>query len=177
MEEPGFIELVRLHWNQPEYMHVFLHPLPIYGVALGVLALVIAMALRSRQAQITALCLLFLCALSAWPVGHFGEEAYDRVESISNDAGNAWLDAHAQRATRALPIFYILATLSAVALVLPKWLPKSALSLNLATITLSLVTLGFAGWIAIAGGQIRHSEFRYGKPSEPLGGYEKMRDK
>ncbi|MEI8340342.1 MAG: hypothetical protein WCH43_02265 [Verrucomicrobiota bacterium] len=176
MQEPGFFELVRQHLSQPEYLHVFLHPLPIYGLALGVLALIIAMALRSRPAQITALSLVFLCALSAWPVAHFGEEAFDRVESMSNADGNAWLDAHAQRATRALPVFYGLAALAALALLLPWPFPKSALPLNILTLLLALVTLGIGGWIALAGGQIRHSEFRYGKPPEPLGGYEKMRD-
>lgn len=175
MEEPGFVELVRQHLNQPEYLHVFLHPLPVYGVALGALALVIAMALRSRSAQITALILVFLCALAAWPVAHFGEEAFDRVESLSNEQGYAWLDAHAQRATRALPVFYALAALSAMALLLPWRFPKSALALNLLTLLLAIMTLGFGAWISLAGGQIRHSEFRYGKPSEPLGGYEKMR--
>jgi len=175
MEEPGFIELVRQHLNQPEYLHVLLHPLPVYGVALGTLALVIAMGLRSRQAQMTALILVFIGALSAWPVAHFGEEAFDRVESLSNDAGYAWLDAHAQRATRALPVFYGLAALAALALLLPWHFPKSAFALNILTLVLAIVTLGFGGWISLAGGQIRHSEFRYGKPSEPLGGYEKMR--
>jgi hypothetical protein len=176
MPEPGFIELVRQHLSQPEYLHVFLHPLPIYGVALGVLALIIAMALRSRPAQITALSLVFLCALSAWPVAHFGEEAFDRVESMTDHDGYAWLDAHAQRATRALPVFYGLAALAALALLLPWPFPKSAFMLNVITLLLAIVSLGLAGWIALAGGQIRHKEFRYGKPSEPAGGYEKMRD-
>ena len=170
------IELVRQHLNQPEYLHVFLHPLPIYGVALGAFALVLAMLLRSRPAQITALSLVFLCGLSAWPVAHFGEAAYDRVESMSDHDGYVWLDAHAQRATRGLPVFYGLAALAGVALLLPWSFPKSGFTLNLLTLVMAVIALGVGGWIALAGGQVRHKEFRYGKPSEPPGGYEKMRD-
>jgi len=176
MQEPGFIELVRLHLSQPEYLHVFLHPLPLYGVVLGTFSLVLAMMLRSRPAQIIALVLIFISALSAWPVAHFGEAAYDRIESMSDHDGYAWLDAHAQRATRAVPLFYGLAALAALALLLPWPFPRSALTLNLLTLLLAGVAFGFGSWIALAGGQIRHKEFRYGKPSESVGGYEKMRD-
>lgn len=176
MEQPGLIEWVRLHLSQPEYLHVFLHPLPIFGVALGALALIIGMVLRSRQAQITALILISGCALSAWGVAELGEQAFDRIESMSDHDGYAWLDAHAQRATKALPVFYALAAVAAVALVVPWKFPKSATTLNIITLFLAIVTLAAGSWIALAGGQIRHKEFRYGKPSEPLGGYEKMRD-
>lgn len=176
MQEDGLIELVRQHLSQPEYIHLLLHPLPIYGVALGALALLIAMALKSRKAQITALSLVFLCALSALPTAHFGEEAFDRVESMSDEDGYAWLDAHAQRATRMLPVFYALALLAVLALLLPWPLPKSAFTLNTLTLLAAVVAVCVGSWIALAGGQIRHKEFRYGKPSEPPGGYEKMRD-
>ena len=176
METPGFFELVRQHLSQPEYLHVLLNPLPVYGVALGTLALVIAMVLKSRQAQITALILVFICALSALPVAHFGEEGFDRVQSMSNHDGYAWLDAHAQRATRAMQVFYALSAVAALALFLPWPFPKSAFTLNILTLIVALATLCAGTWIALAGGQIRHAEFRDGKPPEPLGGYEKMRD-
>src|SRR5438132_3720785 len=102
MQQPGFWELIRVHLHQPEYLHVLLNPLPVYGLALGALALVIALALRSRRAQITALALVFISALSAWPVAEFGEQAYDIQVSQLNDTGAHWLNAHGQRALRAL---------------------------------------------------------------------------
>lgn len=169
------LEIIRGHLNQPEYLHVFLHPFPIYGLGLSVMALLMAIALKSRPAQILALTLVVLCSLSAWPVAEFGERAYDRIESMADRDGAAWLDAHAQRATRTLPIFYATAAVALAALVLPWKFPKTALPLNALTLVSAVVTLAVASWIAYAGGQIRHKEFRYGKPSEPLGGYDKMR--
>lgn len=172
------LEIIRGHLNQPEYLHVFLHPLPIYGLALGALALVLAIALKSRPAHIVALSLVFICAISALPTAEFGEQAYDVVQStITGDrAGVAWLDAHAQRATRAVPVFYVVAAVAFLALIVPWKFPKSALPLAALTLICALVGVVAGGWIAYAGGQIRHREFRYGLPSEPLGGYEKMRD-
>jgi hypothetical protein len=169
------LEIIRGHLNQPEYLHVFLHPLPIYGLALGAMALLLAIALRSRPAHIVALFLIFVCALSAWPVAKFGEEGYDRIESMADRDGAAWLDAHAQRATRVLPIFYVLAGVAFLALLIPWKFPKTSLPLLSLTLVTTLVALAAGAWIGYAGGQTRHKEFRYGKPSEPLGGYEKMR--
>jgi hypothetical protein len=41
--------------QKPEYIHVLLNHVPIYGTILGALALAISLVLRSRAAQITAL--------------------------------------------------------------------------------------------------------------------------
>ena len=176
MEQSSVIELIREHLNQPEYLHAILNPVPVYGLAISIIALAISLVLKNRGAQITALIIVFISAISAWPVAEFGEKGYDRVESMSDSNGAAWLDAHAQRATKALPVFYVLAGVAAVALVVPWKFRKSAFALNVITLLLAIVTLGVGGWIAYAGGQVRHKEFRYGKPSEPPGGYEKMRD-
>ncbi|MGB7839860.1 MAG: hypothetical protein WBL40_17305, partial [Terrimicrobiaceae bacterium] len=53
--------------EQPEYVHVLLNPVPIYGLAMGLAALMIAMGLRSREARICACAIIFLSSASAWP--------------------------------------------------------------------------------------------------------------
>jgi hypothetical protein len=172
----SFWESILAHLKQPEYVHVLLNPLPIYGLALGALALAISMILRNRRAQITALILVFIGAGSTIPVIHYGDAGYDVVESeMSSDQADAWLDAHGQRALRAVPAFDALIALSLIALFVPwKW-PKSALVLNSLTLALAIVDFGLAGWIGYAGGQAMHKEFRSGMPPEPVGGYDKMR--
>ena len=37
------------HLGDPEYLHVLLNPLPVYGLAMGLLGLVIALVSRSRS--------------------------------------------------------------------------------------------------------------------------------
>jgi hypothetical protein len=172
----SFWQSILAHLKQPEYIHVLLNPLPIYGLALGALALVVAMILKNRGAQITALILVFIGAGSTIPVIHYGDAGYDVIESeMSSDQADAWLDAHGQRALRAAPAFDALIALSLIALLVPwKW-PKSALVLNCLTLALAIADFGLAGWIGYAGGQAMHKEFRSGMPSEPVGGYDKMR--
>jgi hypothetical protein len=150
--------------QQPEYLHVLLNPLPVYGLAVALFGLIAAMYLGSRGGQITALVLIFATAISAWPVAHYGEAAEDRVLAMADEAGQAWLKAHAHRVDELIFVFYVLALVSAAAIFAPKKWPKSARPLAIATLLLALVSLGAGGYIAYAGGKIRHREFRNSPP-------------
>jgi hypothetical protein len=158
------IDTLLRDWRQPEYVHVLLNPLPIYGLASGWIGLIIALFLRSRHAQVATLALVLISSASAWPVYEFGEQAYDRVLTMADDDGQAWLDEHRDRAEDLIWIFYALAVLSAIAIATPiKW-PKSSEPLVIAVLLLGAVTLGAGGYIAYAGGKIRHREFRNEPP-------------
>jgi hypothetical protein len=84
--------------SQPEYVHVLINPLPVYGLGMGILALLIAFMARSRRAQVVALVLVVASAASAWPVFIYGKKGYQRVHAMSDNDGQAWLDAHMRRA-------------------------------------------------------------------------------
>ena len=152
--------------RQPEYVHVLLNPLPVYGLLIAWIGLIIAVILKSRRAQVATLALVLVTSLSAWPVYEFGQQAYDRVLSMTDEDGERWLDEHQDRAEDLIWIFYALAVLSAAAIAVPiKW-PKSSAPLVIAVILLGAVALGSGGYIAYAGGRIRHREFR-NEPAPP----------
>jgi hypothetical protein len=148
--------------SQPEYVHVLLNPLPVYGLLVAIIGLVIALFQRSRPAQVAMLALILFSAAIAWPVVHYGEASYDRVLSLTNDQGAAWLKAHMHRADEFIWYFYALAALAAVAIFAPMKWPKVATTLTLVTLLLACVVLAMGGYIAYAGGRIRHPEFRNG---------------
>ncbi len=108
------IDAILRDLRQPEYIHVLINPLPIYGLAMGLLGLIVAFFLRSRRAQIATLIVVLVSAASAWPVYEFGEQAYDRVLSMADEPGRAWLDEHRDRGEDCIWFFYGLAVLSAV---------------------------------------------------------------
>jgi hypothetical protein len=154
------IETIFRDLRQPEYIHVLLNPIPVYGLLIGWIGLVIASFLKSRRAQIATLALVLISSLSAWPVYEFGQQGYDRVLSMADEDGRAWLDEHKDRAENLIWIFYALAILSAVAIAVPiKW-PKSSAPLVIAVLLLGVATSVVGGYIAYAGGKIRHREFR-----------------
>ncbi|HEY2102267.1 MAG TPA: hypothetical protein VGH08_03340 [Chthoniobacterales bacterium] len=150
--------------QQPEYVHTLINPLPVYGVGVGLIALILALFLRNRAAHITAFAIIFVGAASAWPVVYYGDEAYDRVLSMADSDGSAWLKAHEHRADKLVWFFYALAIVSAAAIVVPIKFPKVATALTILTVVLAVGALGAGGYIAYAGGKIRHREFRNEPP-------------
>jgi hypothetical protein len=149
--------------KKPEYIHVVLNHLPIYGTILGATALAISLLLRSRTAQVTALILTLIAGVSSYPVFVTGQRAYKTIRSISDDAGSDWLDEHMDRAEKTIGAFYFLAVLAIASLIVPiKW-PKSAAPLAGLTLIVAILCSGMAIYVAQAGGPIRHPEFR---PSE-----------
>jgi hypothetical protein len=159
----GFLRGLR----QPEYVHVLLNPLPVYGLLISWIGLITALISKSRRAQIVTLILVFITSISAWPVYQFGEEGYDRVLAMTDDDGHAWLDEHQARAQKLIYLFYVVAVLSAAAIMVPLRWPKSSVSLAVAVVLLGAVTLGSGCYIAYAGGKVRHREFR-NEPPPPI---------
>src|SRR5258708_32583105 len=75
------------HLNSPEYMHVLLNPVPVYGLAIGLVGLLLTIIARNRTAIVIALVLVFLSGLSAWPTYYYGEAADDRVAAMADTVG------------------------------------------------------------------------------------------
>lgn len=151
-------------FQKPEYLHVVINHLPVYGLAVSSLALLIGILFRSRSVQMAGCFLVALTALSYWPVADTGGDAYDRVKSMSNEAARKWLDVHADRAGQSAWIFYTTAALAAAGFVAlwRQW--KWAFAAVALVFLFSAGTVGTSFWIASAGGKIRHSEFRTGSP-------------
>jgi membrane associated rhomboid family serine protease len=154
------------HLSDPEYAHVLINPMPVYGLSIAVLALVLAMFLRTPRLTVAALVLIFICSISAWPTYRYGQAGYDRVKSMADDAGGKWLDEHKARAEKLIWVFYVVAAVAVLGVIsVAKW-PWTSRVVTIATLALAGTTLGVGGYIAYAGGHVRHREFRFEPPPE-----------
>ncbi len=150
--------------RQSEYLHVLLNPLPVYGLAMGALALVVGLAMKSRPALVVALVIVLVSSAAAWPTYLLGQNAYDITYAASDADGTAWLVEHKTRAAKLIWTFYALAVLAAAAIGAPLRWPRAGLPLAAATLLGAVAVLGTGGWIAYAGGKIRHRELRFEPP-------------
>jgi hypothetical protein len=144
----------------PAHWHVLLNHLPLVGLTFALGCLVMGICLRSRAAQIGPLVAILLAAAAAYPVNVTGQGAYKPVRGIADEEGSRWLDAHMERAESYAWAYYTLTALTAVALIAQCRWPRSATSLSVATAIAAAACVGLSGWIAAAGGRIRHPEFR-----------------
>ena len=160
----NWFTVLREHLSDPEYLHVLINPLPVYGLAIATLGLVLALFLRNQRVTIAALALIFVTALSAWPTYHYGEAGYDRVKALSDPAGEQWLDEHMARGEKLIWAFYVLAGVSAIGIAVIAKLPAYSRIVAVTTLVLAGGTLGIGGFIAYAGGHVRHREFRFEPP-------------
>lgn len=154
--------------KQPEYVHVILNHLPLAGLFAALLGLVGALVVRHQPGVRVGLVLVSLFALSAWPVSEFGEEGFDRVLSLTDDAGAAYLKHHKELADRWVFLYYATAGVGALGLAASwKW-PKSLWPCAGAVAVLATSSLVAGAVIADCGGKVRHREFRFGPaPVEP----------
>jgi hypothetical protein len=153
--------------DQPEYIHVLINPLPVYGLAMGLIGLIIGLLMRSREARVVAISLILIAAASAWPVLHYGQQGYDRVKGMSDPEGERWLDEHMRRAEELVYVFYAVGVFALVSIGAEWKRSRAALPLAIGTLVLTLTGLSIGGYIAYAGGHVRHKEFRFEPAPEP----------
>ena len=152
---------------KPEYVHVLLNPLPVYGLAIGLVVLCFGFIRRSQPVRTTGLVITALCAASAWPVLYYGQHAYNSLAPMLDTESEQWLDTHMERAERFIYFFYATAAFAIAALVFSRKSPKARTVLSALALALGVASLGLGAWISRAGGQASHSEFRADGASPP----------
>ena len=70
--------------QQPEYVHVLLNHFPITGLLVALVFLVVGIWGNNRVLLTVSLAAVSVLALSAWPVAHYGEQAYAQVDKIGS---------------------------------------------------------------------------------------------
>jgi hypothetical protein len=163
----GELAALRMHLTQPEYWHVLIHPFPILGMLLAAPLLLFALAVRSRGAHEAGLVLILLSALGAFVTVKIGQRAYDRVYKGIESESQQWLDVHMERAEDAQWAFYLTGLLAALALAAGRRKPFWERPATIGALSGALLCSALGGWIAHAGGQVRHAEFRFGPPIAP----------
>lgn len=164
----GELAALRMHLTQPEYWHVLIHPFPILGMALAVPLLLFALTVRSRGAHEAGLVLILMSALGAFATVEIGQRAYDRVYKGIKSESQQWLDVHMERAEDAQWAFYLTGLLAALALAAGRRKPSWERPATIGALSGALLCSALGGWIAHAGGQVRHAEFRLGPPIAPV---------
>jgi hypothetical protein len=148
------------HMSQPEYVHVLLNPMPLYGMAAGAFLLVWSRLRHSQEFPEGALLWIIVVTIMTGLAVYFGEQGYENVGAIADAHGNRWLAHHKERAETLMYIFYLTGLTAVCTLFTRRRNPLVAQRLVWVTLFLTLASMGAASWISHAGGQVMHAEFR-----------------
>lgn len=142
------------------HLHLLTNHIPIFVTFSGLVALALALLWKNDVAKRIALVLLVMGTVGGIATYWLGQQAYKPVRGLADETGQDWLDAHMERAEQVIWLFWM-AALSAVAALVMGWRKiKFSFLVTLLAGALGAGTLAASGWIADAGGKIRHPEIR-----------------
>lgn len=150
--------------NDAAYRHMLLNHIPVIGLGMALLVLLSGIALRQTAMLCLGLALIAITAGSSLPVAVFGDDAYPAMFDELNGDGRAWLDYHVHLAETWLPVLYVNAACAVLALILSVLRRPLLFPAALLVAVVTVAGIGTAGWIAKAGGRIKHPEFRLDDP-------------
>ena len=151
------------------HLHLILNHIPVLGTAFGLALLIFARWRKSEELKKAALGTFLITALLAVPVYLTGEPAEDVVKPLPG-VSKAILEQHEQAATVAFTGIVVLGVGALTGLILfrgskivPNWFGSVML-------VASLIVGGLMAWTANLGGQVRHTEIRFGASSPSSAG-------
>ena len=144
----------------PVHLHLLTNHIPIFITLSGLIALGLAYLWKNDAVRRAALVLLFIGIAGGIVTYWLGGQAYKPVRGLADETGQDWLDLHMERAEKVIWLFWLGAVAAAAALLMAWRKSRFALIATLLAGALGAATLGVSGWIADAGGKIRHSEIR-----------------
>ncbi len=102
--------------GEPEYLHLLLEPLPLYGLALGLLLLLITSFSREKICRLVAVILLGASCLSVAPYLSCRLSATPRILATRPVSFGPAIEAQTQLRQRAAWAYYLGALFSAITL-------------------------------------------------------------
>ena len=142
------------------HLHLLTNHLPIFVTLSGLFAMVVGLWSRNQGIRQVALTLMLLGIAGGILTFWFGQQAYKPVRGLADETGQDWLDLHMERAEQVVWVFWTAGAGVTAAWVLAWKHHRLAIPAAMLAGTLGLITLGLSGWIADAGGKIRHDEVR-----------------
>jgi membrane protein YqaA with SNARE-associated domain len=142
------------------HLHLLTNHIPIFITLSGLIVLAVALSRKDHLVRQTAISLIIGGNAGALLTYWLGQQSYKAVRGIADEAGQAWLDTHMERAEQFVWLYWLSLLVTVSAFV---WCFRPRRFTTLASWVagaFGAVSLILAAWTADAGGKIRHPEIR-----------------
>ncbi len=104
--------------RDPEYAHLLLESLPLYGLAASLIFLAVSFFTREAKSRLLALTLIAVCSGSVWPYVALREKAQPRIVATHDPSYGPLIREQTKRRTSTGWAYYSLAMISTITLIL-----------------------------------------------------------
>lgn len=143
------------------HIHLLLNHIPLIGAAVAILLLAVGFVRNSDELKKTSLWIFVIAALVTIPVYLTGEPAEETVEHLPGVAASI-VEQHERAALFSLIAIEVLGVVSLGGLFAYRRSAEVPKLFVVATLGVSIISVGLMIWTANLGGQIRHTEIRSG---------------
>lgn len=103
--------------RDPEYAHLLLESLPLYGLGIGLLFLFASLAFREGKCRLLALVLICASCASVWPYQDLRAKAQPRILATRDPSFGPLIREQAKRRSDAAWAYYCVAGISGLAVI------------------------------------------------------------
>ncbi len=103
--------------RDPEYLHLLLESLPLYGLGIGLLFLIVAQLMGEAKSRLFAILVITLSSASVWPYQDLREKATPRIIATRDPSLGPLIREQTERRSRHDWAYYLLAVAGGVTLV------------------------------------------------------------
>lgn len=144
--------------RDPEYAHLLLEPLPLYGLAFGLTLLVVAFVVNERKCRVLSLGLIFLCCASVWPYLDFRLKATPRILATRAVEYGPVIEEQTQLRQDTAWAYYLMAGVSLMALALTR--THYARMAMVVVVVLGVVLFWLSVWLHKKEAEVYHPNIR-----------------
>jgi hypothetical protein len=102
--------------RDPEYMHLLLDSVPLYGLGFGLAFLLVTFLVGEKKARMFALLVICISCVSVWPYIDLRVKATPRILATCGETFVPMIKEQTQRRQDTAWVYYVMAGLSALAL-------------------------------------------------------------
>lgn len=106
--------------RDPEYLHLLLEPLPLYGLGIGLTFVIVSFLFGEAKSRMLALAIICVSCASVWPYIDLRDKATPRILATRSPDFAPLIQEQTQRRKDWSWPYYVMALLSAIALATSK---------------------------------------------------------
>lgn len=154
--------------KDPEYLHLLLEPIMIWGLGFGVIAFLFAFFFGERKMQLVALTVIIVSSLAVLPYMKQRTKSDERVVKLRGDV-KEMIDDSRERRSDSRAAYLLVAALAGLTILMGAHKGKPGMLAGIGTAIAGAIVVVHGAWLNLKDAEIYHPNIRVTESAEPGG--------